>query len=107
MQQRVMAQLEAMSETRRNRETDQWAEDDCMTRCDVHLVQKAALLARQCHSHDSPVEEVNHGIYPDSFVEGIDAGVVILYGIVGRVQAGCRIDCAEHSRESEGQTQLD
>lgn len=33
--------------------------------------------------------------------------VGILYGIVGRVQAECRIDCVEHSRENEGPTQRD
>jgi hypothetical protein len=99
--------MEAISETRRNRETDQWAEDDCMTHCGMHPVQKAALPEGQCRCHGSLVEEVNHGIYLESFEEGIDAEVVILYGIVGRVQAGCRMDCAEHSRESEGQTQLD
>lgn len=32
---------------------------------------------------------------------------VILCGTVERVQVGCRTDCAEHGRESEGQTQLD
>ena len=107
MQRRLMAQMEAIFETRRTHETDQLAEDGCMIRCDMHPDQKLALLARQCRFHDSPVEEVNHAICPDSFEEGTDVRVVILCGIVGRVLAGCRTDCVGHSWESEGQTQLD
>ena len=103
-----MVQMEAIAETRHSHETDQWAEDDCMNHYDMRQVQmEAALLVRSCHCHDDPVEEENHEAFQGSFEEETDVEVVIVYGIVGRAQAGYRTGCAEHSWESGGQTQLD
>jgi hypothetical protein len=102
-----LGQMEAVSETHHNHGTDPLVEHDCRIHCDMHPVRKVALLALQCRCHGGPVLGVNRGICPDSFEEGIDVEVVILSGIVGRAQGGCRTDYAEHSQESEEQTQLD
>jgi hypothetical protein len=102
----LMAQMEAMFVSRYRHETDQLVEDDCMIHCEVHPVQWVALLAVQCCWRDSPAAEANHEIFLDSFEEEIDVKVGILYDIVGMAQAGYRIDCVEHNRESEAQIQL-
>ena len=101
----LLAQMEAMLESRYGYETDQLVEDDCMIHCDVHPVQWVALLAVQCCCRDIPAVEANHEIGRDSFEE-IDVKAGILYDIVGMAQAGCRIDCVEHNPESEAPIQL-
>jgi hypothetical protein len=107
----LMAQMEAMFESRYRHETDQLVEDDCMIHCDVHRAQRVALLAVQCCCHDIPAAEANHETCRDSFEEEeeeeeIDVKAVTLYDIVGMAQAGYRIDCVEHNRqESEAQIQ--
>ena len=78
-----------------------------MNHCDMRRDPKVALLAQECRCLDDPVEEANHGTCPDSYEEATDVEAVILYGIVGRLPAGCRTDCVEHTWESEEQTQLD
>jgi hypothetical protein len=105
----LMAQMEAMSESRYRHETGQLVEDDCMIHCDVHLVQRVVLLAVQCCCRDIPAAEANHETCRGSFEEEgeeNDVKAVILYDIVGMVQVGYRIDCVEHNRqESEVQIQ--
>jgi hypothetical protein len=102
----LMAQMEAIFESRYRHETDQLVEDDCMIHCDAHPVQRVALLAVQRCFRDSPAAEANHEICRDSFEEEIDVKAGILYDIGVMAQAGYRIDCVEHSRESEAQIQL-
>jgi hypothetical protein len=97
----LMAQMEAMFESRYRHETDQLVEGGCMIHCDVHPVQLVALLAVQRCWRDSPAAEANHEACLDSFGEEIDVKVGILYDIVGMAQAGYRIGCVEHNRESE------
>lgn len=103
----LMAQMEAMFESRYKHETGQLVEDDCMIHCDAHPVQRVGLLAVQCCCRDIPAAEGNHETCRDSFEEEeeeIDVKAVILYDIVGMAQAGYRIDCVEHNRqESEAQ----
>jgi hypothetical protein len=105
----LMAQMEAMSESRYRHEMGQLVEDDCMIHCDAHPVQRVALLAVQCCCRDTPAAEANHETCRDSFEEEgeeNDVKAVILYDIVGMVQVGYRIDCVEHNRqESEVQIQ--
>ena len=65
----LMAQMEAMFESRYRHETDQSVEDDCMIHCDVHPVQTVALLAVQWCCRASPAAEANHEMCLDSFEE--------------------------------------
>jgi hypothetical protein len=99
----MSGQMVARVETHYKYEMGQLVEDGCRIHYDMYPVRKVALTAVQYRCHDSLDLGANRAVFLGSFSEGIDEVAAILCGTVGRVQVGCRTDCAKHGRESEGQ----